>query len=147
MTATAPFAFTAAQQAMLDQALGSGYGLWSGVRVVAAEPGWARLAFQPRPEMLTPWGTLNGSVINGLLELPSWVALLTAMEPDEFAVTNDFFLQHVRPLPGAVAYEMEGRLLRKGRTMAWTEATAFADGKPCSLARITTTLSRRPAQS
>ena len=143
----APFSFTSAQQSMLDKALGTGYGLWSGVQLVKAEPGLSRLAFQPRPEMLTPWGTLNGSVINGLLELPAWVALLTALEPDEFAVTNDFFLQHVRPLPGEATYEMEGRLLRRGKTMAWVEATAFADGKPCSLARITKTLTRRPAQS
>jgi acyl-coenzyme A thioesterase PaaI-like protein len=144
MTATS-FAFTAAQRQLLDSALSTGYGQWAGAQLLAAEPGLARLSFQLRPEMLTPWGTLNGGVINGLLELPSFIALLTALEPGEFAVTNDFFLQHVRPLPGAVEYQLEGRLLRKGKTMAWTEATAFAAGKPCSFARITKSLARMPA--
>lgn len=143
----ASFTFSPAQQAMLEQALGTGFGRWAGVQLLAVEPGWARLVFKPRAEMLTPWGTLNGSVINGLLELPAWVALLTALEPEEFPVTNDFFLQHMRPLPGAAEYTMEGRLLRRGKTMAWAEATAYVDGKACSMARITKTLIRRAPEA
>jgi acyl-coenzyme A thioesterase PaaI-like protein len=112
------------------------------MQLLEARSGFARLGFRPRSEMLTPWGTLNGSVINGVLEMPSFVALLTELEEGCLPVTNDFFLQHVRPLPGAVDYELVGSVLRKGKTMAWTEATALVDGKPVSYARITKSLTR-----
>jgi acyl-coenzyme A thioesterase PaaI-like protein len=93
--------------------------------------------------MLTPWGTLNGGVLNSLVEVSAFLALLTELGPNELPVTNDIFLQHVRPLPGDAEYELTGRLLRKGRTMAWLEATAWVGGKECSFARLTKTLTAR----
>jgi acyl-coenzyme A thioesterase PaaI-like protein len=94
--------------------------------------------------MLTPWGTLNGSVMNGLLELPSFVALLPELERGELPVTNDIFIQHLRGLPGEAEYALEGRVLRRGKSMAWTEAQARVGGRICSLARITKTLVEGP---
>ena len=61
MTDTA-FALTPEQQAFFDQTIPFGYNKWSGLTVRHIEPGFARIAFTPRPEMLTPWGTLNGGV-------------------------------------------------------------------------------------
>jgi acyl-coenzyme A thioesterase PaaI-like protein len=68
--------------------------------------------------------------------------LLTELEPGCLPVTNDFFLQHVRPLPGDVEYELIGTLLRKGKTMAWAESTALVDGKAVTYARVTKTLTK-----
>jgi acyl-coenzyme A thioesterase PaaI-like protein len=82
-------------------------------------------------------------VLNSLVEAPAFLALLTALEPNELPVTNDIFLQHVRPLPGDVEYELTGSLLRKGRTMAWLESTAWVGGKACTFARLTKTLTAR----
>ncbi len=135
-----PFALTPAQQALYDTTIGAGYTGWSGIRVVELRPGFARLALTPRAEMLTPWGTLNGSVLNGLVEISAFYALLTELGADELPVTNDIFLQHVRPLPGDRDYELTGQILRKGRTMAWLESTALVDGKPCTYARLTKSL-------
>ncbi|AZI36501.1 hypothetical protein NT2_05_00580 [Caenibius tardaugens NBRC 16725] len=134
------FAFTPAQQGFIDAALGSGYNLWSGIRLLEARRGFARVAFRPRAEMLTPWGTLNGSVMNGLVEVPSFVALVTELAESELPVTSDIFIQHARPMPGDVEYVMEGTLLRRGRTMAWTDVTVLVDGKPVTYARITKTI-------
>ena len=77
--------------------------------------------------------------------MPAFVALLTELPEGYLPVTNDFFLQHVRPLPGDVEYELVGTLLRRGKTMAWAESTALVDGKPVSYARITKTLTRSTA--
>jgi uncharacterized protein (TIGR00369 family) len=133
------------QRESLRGVLADPYYRWAGIELEDVAPGRSRLRFRPREEMLTPWGTLNGGVINSLVELPSWVALLTELREGEFPVTNDIFLQHVRPLPGAGLYLLEGRLLRRGRSMAWTEAVASVDGKPHSFARITkTVLEQRP---
>lgn len=142
----ASFALSPSQQALYDATIRSGYTGWCGVRMLELQPGFARLAVTPRAEMLTPWGTLNGSVINSLVEISAFYALLTALGPDELPVTNDIFLQHVRPLPGDRDYELTGSILRKGATMAWLEATALVDGKACSFARLTKTiLNRSPA--
>ena len=137
------FAFTPAQQGFINAALGSGYNLWSGIRLLEARRGFARVAFRPRTEMLTPWGTLNGSVMNGLVEVPSFVALVTELAESELPVTSDIFIQHARPMPGDAEYVMEGTLLRRGRTMAWTDVTVLVDGKPVTYARITKTIVTR----
>jgi acyl-coenzyme A thioesterase PaaI-like protein len=138
-----PFALTPAQQAFYEQTFNSGYNRWAGLELKEIRPGFARIGFLPRPEMLTPWGTLNGGVLNSLVEVPAFFALLPSLEPDELPVTNDIFLQHVRPLPGDAEYELTGQLLRRGKTMAWLESTAWVGGKECTFARLTKTLTRR----
>lgn len=137
------FTLTAGQQAFLDTALTSGYSQWCGARLAEVRQGYARMTFRPRAETLTPWGTLNGSVMNSLVELPSFVALVTELADGELPVTSDIFIQHVRPMPGDVEYVLEGRLLRRGRTMAWTDVTASVDGKAVTLARITKSIVAR----
>jgi uncharacterized protein (TIGR00369 family) len=119
------------------------FGDWVGIVLHEVAPGRSRLSFRPREEMCTAGGTLNGGILNSLVELPSFVALLTSLEEHEYAVTNDIFLQHVRPLPGDAEYVLEGRLLRRGRSMAWTEASVSVHGKPTTFARITKTVTQR----
>jgi acyl-coenzyme A thioesterase PaaI-like protein len=137
-----PFALTPEQRDRFNLTFYSGYNKWAGLRMIEMRPGFARLAFTPRDEMLTPWGTLNGGVLNSLVEVSAFYALLPELNPNELPVTNDIFLQHVRPLPNA-EYELTGRLLRRGRTMAWLESTAWVGGKECSFARLTKTLVRQ----
>ena len=138
-----PFALSPSQQVFYEQTFNNGYNRWAGLTLKEIQPGFARIAFLPRPEMLTPWDTLNGGVLNSLVEVSAFYALLPSLEPDELPVTNDIFLQHVRPLPGDTEYELTGRLLRKGKTMAWLESTAWVGGKECTFARLTKTLTRR----
>ena len=137
-----PFALTPEQRDRFNLTFHSGYNKWASLRMIEMRPGFARLAFTPRDEMLTPWGTLNGGVLNSLVEVSAFYALLPELNPNELPVTNDIFLQHVRPLPNA-EYELTGRLLRRGRTMAWLESTAWVGGKECSFARLTKTLVRQ----
>jgi acyl-coenzyme A thioesterase PaaI-like protein len=142
-TASDAFALSEVQRALFETTFNTGFTRWCGVRLVEFRPGFARLTLKPRVEMLTPWGTLNGSVVNSLVEISAFYALLTELGPNELPVTNDIFLQHVRPLPGDADYELTGQVLRKGKSMAWLEATAFVGGKPCSFARLTKTLLAR----
>ena len=140
-----PFSLNTARQTLFDSALLNGFTAWSGVRLLELRQGFSRFALSPRAEMLTPWGTLNGSVLNALVEIPAFFALVTELGDSELPVTNDVFLQHVRPLPGGVVYELTGQVLRKGRSMAWLESEVLADGKVCSYARLTKTLVARQA--
>lgn len=138
-----PFAFTPGQQAFLDTAMTTGFNAWCAPQLSATRQGYAAISLRPRAEMLTPWGTLNGAVMNSLVELPSFIALLGALAEGELPVTSDIFIQHVRPMPGDAEYLLEGTLLRRGRTMAWTEVTASVDGKPVTFARITKSIVAR----
>ena len=128
------------QQGLLHTAIATGYGAWAGVELIEVGSGIGKIAFRPRPEMLTPWGTLNGGVVSSLVEIPSFVALLTTLDAGELPVTNDIFLQHIRPLPGDAIVEMTGTLTRRGRGMAWTDVVVHINGNLVSLARITKTI-------
>ena len=140
MMADSDFQLSESQRAFLDTALTSGYSKWCNPVLDEVRRGHAVMRFRPRAEMLTPWGTLNGSVMNSLVELPSFVALVTELAEGELPVTSDIFIQHVRPMPGDADYVLEGRVLRRGRTMAWTDVTVLVDGKPVTYARITKTI-------
>ncbi|SFR90183.1 PaaI family thioesterase [Sphingomonas jatrophae] len=131
---------TTHQAGLRDTALTTGYGLWAGLEVAEWAPARAVVAFRPRPEMLTPWGTLNGGVVSSLVEVPSFLALLHTVEDGELPVTNDIFVQHLRPLPGDARYMLTGTLLRRSRTMAWTDVVVEVDGAALTLARITKTM-------
>jgi len=131
------------QKALLDTATSTGYGLWSGVECREVGDGVGRITFKPRAEMLTPWGTLNGGVVTSLVEIPSFISLLTTLKDDELPVTNDIFLQHMRPLPGDCVYEMVGKLIRRGKSMAWTDVAVIANGATVSIARITKTIAKK----
>jgi uncharacterized protein (TIGR00369 family) len=138
----AAFEWADHQKALLDRSLHSGFNVWAGIGLIEVKRGYARLSFRPRTEMLTPWGTLNGGVLNSLVEVPPFVALLTELQAGELPVTNDIFIQHLRPLPGDAEYELTGSLLRRGKTMAWAETSVAVGGNVVTLARITKTLVR-----
>ena len=113
---------------------------WLGLGLENLGGGASRVRFLPREELLVSGNTLDGSVLNAVLEVPSFLALLCELQEGEVAVTNDIFVQQLRPVSGGTEVMLEGRLIRRGRRMAWTEAQACVDGKVCALARITKTL-------
>ena len=131
------------QQRLLDVAIDTGYGRWAGVQLLEIGDGIGRIGFTIRDEMRTPWGSLNGGVITSLIEIPGFVALLTGLGEGELPVTNDIFVQHMRPLPGDARYALAGRVIRRGKSMAWLDVTVTAGDTTVSVARITKTLIRQ----
>ncbi len=113
---------------------------WLGLRLESVGGGVSQVRFNPREELISRHNMLDGSVLNAVLEVPSFLALLCELRDGENAVTNDIFVQQLRPVSGGSEILLEGRLNRRGRTMAWTEAQASVDGKVCALARITKTI-------
>ena len=69
-------ALTPYQREFLADIRASQFYQWCGTEVLSVERGESKVRFSPRSEMLAPWGTLNGSLLNALLELPSFLALL-----------------------------------------------------------------------
>jgi acyl-coenzyme A thioesterase PaaI-like protein len=112
---------------------------WVGVELRSIASGEASVHL-PCPPDFNVGGQFNGGVLSGLLEVPSFLALLTELREGETPVTNDIFVQHLRGVPADAEIILEGRLVKRGRSMAWTEARALADGKITTLARITKTI-------
>jgi len=112
---------------------------WVGIELVSIGGGEASVRV-PCPPELEVGGLFNGGILAGLLEVPSYIALLTELRENETPVTNDLFVQHLRGVPADAEIVLDGKLIRRGRTMAWTEASARADGKLTTQARITKSL-------
>ncbi|MBW2426364.1 MAG: PaaI family thioesterase [Deltaproteobacteria bacterium] len=128
------------QQDFIDTALGSTYMRWTGCELVRLEPGLAVIRVRPTEGIITPFGTVNGAVIGANLEFPAAFSLVSTLEKGQTPVTNDIFIQHLKGVPATAEILFEGRLLRRGRTMAWAESQATVDGKPHAIARITKTI-------
>lgn len=142
MTHIAHMLSTDHQRRLLSAAFDMGYGHWAGVQLREISDGAASIAFRPRAEMLTAWGSLNGGVVGSLIEIPAFLALLPTLQDGELPVTNDTFLQHMRPLPGDAEYVLTGTLLRRGKVMAWMDVAVTVDGELLTTARITKTIVR-----
>ncbi len=73
---------------------------WLGLALENVGGGASRVRFLPREELLVSGNTLDGSVLNAVLEVPSFLALLCELHEDEVAVTNDIFIQQLRDIVG-----------------------------------------------
>lgn len=128
------------QQAFVDSVFDSTYYQWTGCELLELEPERAVVRVRPPPGILTPWGGVNGAVIGSLLELPAALAVVPGLEEGQTPVTNDLFVQHMKGISGTAEILFEGRVLRRGRTMAWCESAARVDGRAHSIARVTKTI-------
>ena len=133
--ALAPF-----RRELVTAVMSGSYYVWAGVELLDIGDGHASLRFRPEGEWITAWDQVNGGALSGMLELPSFLALVSALEEGEMAATNDLFVQHLRGVPAGKEVLLEGTLIRRSRRMAWTEASASVDGKITTLARITKTV-------
>ena len=68
-------------------------------------------------------------MIGANLEFPAAFSLVSTLDKGQTPVTNDIFIQHLKGVPATAEILFEGRLLRRGRTMAWAESQAMVDGK------------------
>ncbi|HEY2049691.1 MAG TPA: PaaI family thioesterase [Caulobacteraceae bacterium] len=99
--------------------------------------GEARLSFVADAASLGPAGDVHGGVVGLLLEPAAMFALMTLLPEDRYAVTADVHTQLMRPIQAGARVDLRGRVLRAGRSLAFCEAEALADGKTCALAQMT----------
>jgi uncharacterized protein (TIGR00369 family) len=83
------------------------------------------------------FGGLHGGVFYALLDAICMLALLPALSESEHAVTHDLHVSMMRPVAPGTRCVLEGRLIRKGRTLAFLEGVARADGQVIASARVT----------
>jgi uncharacterized protein (TIGR00369 family) len=113
---------------------------WAGLELLSVARGRAEVGFTAAGDMLVFGRYVHGGVLNGLLEPPALLAMLGDMRETETAMTVDVHLQHIRSVQAGERVTMSGRLLKRGRSVAFCEVAAAVDGALCTTARITKTI-------
>lgn len=118
----------------------TGFHRWARLELLQIAPGEAQVGFTAGGEMLVFGKYVHGGVLNGLLEPPALLALLGHMREDETAMTVDTHLQHIRSVQAGERVILTGRLLKRGRNVAFCDVSAQVGDTLCTTARITKTI-------
>jgi uncharacterized protein (TIGR00369 family) len=112
-----------------------------GIVVEDAKPGWVRLRVDVRDELRNAAGApVHGGVMSALVDMAVGGALGTLSESSAGGVGQSTLDLNVSFLSAAVAGPIfaEGKILRRGRTIAFGEASVTdGAGKLCAVGRAT----------
>lgn len=117
------------------------YWRYLGVAVEDAKPGWIRLRVDVRDELRNAAGApVHGGVMSALVDMAVGGALGTLSEASAGGVGQSTLDLNVSFLAAATEGPVfaEGKILRRGRTIAFGEAhVTDAKGKLCAVGRAT----------
>lgn len=88
-------------------------------------------------EDLGAFGGLHGGALYTLLDATCLLALLPLLGKSEHAVTHDLHVSVMRAAPVGSTVCITGRVVRRGKQLAFLEARAECDGKLVAAARVT----------
>jgi uncharacterized protein (TIGR00369 family) len=107
-----------------------------GVKLVEFGPGKLVATMEVRPELLTPFGTLHGGVIAGVVDHVLGCVLYPLMQRGQWAATTEFKLNYLAPV-------RQGTLRAESTVLSLTKRTAVVrievtnDGRTACLAQGT----------
>lgn len=90
-----------------------------GIRIGAVEPGRCLLELPTRPELLNSHGGVHGGVVTALADVALAVAAIAREPGARGAYTVDLSVSFLGPGTGTLT--AEGRCLRVGRSLAFSE--------------------------
>lgn len=106
--------------------------------------GVANAWFDVGPQLVA-FGGLHGGVHYLLMDAVAMLALLPLLEPDQHAVTHDLHASVIRPVAPGARVRLCGRVVRRGRNLAFIDVTAQVDGEVVASARVTKSLTSHRA--
>lgn len=92
--------------------------------LVHQEDGKAWCRFKVSEECATPEGFLLPSVLFGLIDATSYLGLVQGLAEDEDAVTADFHVSVLRPVPVGAVVGLRAELLRRSAQLAFLRCEA-----------------------
>ena len=95
-----------------------------GIEVVSTEQGKAVLSMPVRPDMLNGAGWLQGGVLAAIADEAMALALYPLLSPEEGIATISESTSFIRGVKEGKVFA-EGRVIRKGRRVAFTESEAY----------------------
>jgi 1,4-dihydroxy-2-naphthoyl-CoA hydrolase len=88
-----------------------------GIRIVEMTPGRLVATMDVRDELLTPFGTLHGGVMAGLVDHVLGCVLYPLMQRGQWAATTEFKLNYLAPVRG-------GTVVAESSVVSFTRRTA-----------------------
>ncbi|EKV27625.1 hypothetical protein C882_1471 [Caenispirillum salinarum AK4] len=117
---------------------GMGFHRWAGMTAPErAADGSVSVTIKAEGEAVMPFGGLHGGVLTGLYEFPALAALLPELAPDEWAVTADVHARNIGAVRTGDTVTITGRLVKRGRGIAFVEAEARVSDRLVGRASIT----------
>ncbi len=106
---------------------GSGIAKLLGWKQTAEESGAIRGQFECREEFYNPTGTVAGGYLTAMLDIVTTSAVSSSLGPDDHArATLEIKVSFIRPA-GAGTLAAEGRVIHRGRSVAFAEGTLSSD--------------------
>ena len=97
-----------------------------GIDIVCAEPGKAILKMQVRPDMQNGVGWLQGGILAAIADEAMALAIYPLLSKTEGIATISESTSFIRGIQEGFIIA-EGRVIRKGRRVAFAESEVFAD--------------------
>jgi uncharacterized protein (TIGR00369 family) len=110
-----------------------------GVAIASLEPGHIELVFSHRPEITQQHGFVHAGAVAAVLDSACGYAAFSLMPAEAAVLTVEFKVNLMRPADGD-RYQVDGEVLRAGRTLTVCHASAKIEGESENLAIMTATL-------
>lgn len=108
-----------------------------GLELVQAGDGRALARFRAEGITLGLGGTAHAGSLYAMLDVVAFLALVPELGADEHAVTHDFHASLLRPLPEGAVCELHGRVVRRGRAVAFLDSEARVGDRLIATGRVT----------
>ncbi len=115
--------------------------LGSEILEIDSQAGRVRMSFVAKPEFCNPGGSVQGGLVTAMLDDAAATACIVHAGKRIFVPTLELKVSFLLPAKAGTLYA-EGRVMRRGRMIAFLEADLF-DGEGALLARMTTTAAPR----
>jgi uncharacterized protein (TIGR00369 family) len=117
-----------------------------GIRFTEITPGRLVAEMPVRDELLTPFKTLHGGVMAGLVDHVLGCVLYPLMPRGQWAATTEFKLNYLAPVFGNTTLRAESTVISLGRRTAVVQVEVTAGDQPVCVAQGTLLISD-PARS
>lgn len=106
-----------------------------GIDVVSLDNGKATLSMRVRDDMLNGEGFLQGGMFTALADEAMVLAIYALLEEDQVIATISESTSFMRGAGPGMVLVAEGRVIKKGRRVVFSEADVRPDGQEDSIAR------------
>lgn len=116
-----------------------------GLQVLSARDGTSALELSVSSANVNPMQVLHGGVTYAVCDVAAYVALLTLLDSTQGAVTHDIHISCMRPAPLGSVLRVDAKVVQKGKSLAFVDATATLNGRLIATARVTKSIVAMPA--
>lgn len=99
--------------------------------------GTGSLTLKVSDKHINPAGVLHGGVVYSVLDVVSYIALLSKLTAKQEAATHDIHVSVMRPAKAGDTVSFVAQIEKLGKSLAFITSKAKVDGKTIATARVT----------